>query len=85
MSQYYVYIPDDAKPENDNVTVQLSQWLHTIGEPIHQGDDLVEICTDKATYIVPAPVSGILSKILIEEGQTFNPNDPICIIDTNTN
>ncbi len=80
--EYVVYIPDEAKPDENDIKVQLSQWLFHVGDTIEKGMELVEICTDKAVYIITAPVSGILKKVLIQEGQFFSPDNPICIINT---
>ncbi|HOQ32428.1 MAG TPA: lipoyl domain-containing protein [Candidatus Hydrogenedens sp.] len=77
---YMVYIPEEAKPDEQNLKVQISQWLLKIGQSVEKGVELVEICTDKAVYVITAPVSGILKKVLIEEGQFFSPDNPICII-----
>mgnify|MGYP000269630324 FL=1 len=77
---YMVYIPEEAKPDEKDLKVQISQWLVKIGETVEKGIELVEICTDKAVYVITAPVSGILKKVLIEEGQFFSPDNPICII-----
>lgn len=46
----------------------VSYWHHSIGEAVKQGEDLVELVTDKATFNMPSPVSGVLKKILITEG-----------------
>ncbi len=81
--KYLVHIPEDAKPEEKDTKVQLSEWLKKPGESITKGEDLVEICTDKAVYVITAPVSGILSEILVEEGEFFSPDNPICIININ--
>ena len=46
----------------------VSYWHRAIGENVKEGEDLVELVTDKATFNLPAPVSGVLKEILIEEG-----------------
>lgn len=81
--EFFVYIPEEAKPEEKDVKVQISQWLYKIGDRVEQGAELVEICTDKAVYVITAPVSGILSQVLYQEGQFFSPDEPIGIILTN--
>ncbi len=78
--EHLVYIPDEAKPDEKDVKVQISQWLFKPGDTIEKGVELVEVCTDKAVYVITAPVTGTLCKILIEEGQFFSPENPICII-----
>lgn len=79
--EYMVYIPEEAKPDEKDLKVQISQWLSKIGDFVEKGMELVEICTDKAVYVITVPVSGILKEILVNEGQFFSPDNPICIID----
>lgn len=63
----------------DKATV--SFWHFERGEDVAEGDDLVEMMTDKATFNVPSPVSGKLVNIMAEEGQTVNVGDIIATID----
>ncbi|HOK10023.1 MAG TPA: biotin attachment protein [Candidatus Hydrogenedens sp.] len=79
---FYVYIPDEAKSDEPDDKVQVSQWFYKLEDVIQKETDLVEICTDKAVYIVTAPVSGRLKEILVQEGEYFSPTNPMCIIDT---
>lgn len=46
----------------------VSYWHCSAGDTIKEGQDLVELVTDKATFNLPAPVSGILKEVLIAEG-----------------
>ena len=43
-------------------------WFKKEGEPVKKGDPLVEVLSEKVTYDVEAPASGILRKILALEG-----------------
>lgn len=43
-------------------------WFKKEGEPVKKGESLVEVLTEKVTYEVEAPASGILRKILAVEG-----------------
>lgn len=47
---------------------QITHWMRHEGETVLAGDPLVEVVTDKATLEVESPFSGVLSKILIPEG-----------------
>lgn len=38
------------------------------GDSIKEGDDLIELVTDKATFNMPSPASGVLKEILVSEG-----------------
>ncbi len=51
------------------------------GEAVEEGDDLIEMETDKATFNVPSPKSGTIKKIVVEETMVLNTGDLICIID----
>lgn len=44
-------------------------WHGKPGDRIQEGDDLVELATDKATFNVAAETSGILKQILVPEGK----------------
>jgi 2-oxoglutarate dehydrogenase E2 component (dihydrolipoamide succinyltransferase) len=48
--------------------VQVGRWLKQEGDPVTQGETLVEIETDKVTVELPAPVSGRLARILKGDG-----------------
>jgi len=47
----------------------VSYWHRAVGDDVKEGEDLVELVTDKATFNLPAPVSGVLKEILVEEGK----------------
>lgn len=48
----------------------LSAWLKKPGDEVAQDETLVEIETDKVAVEVPSPVSGVLSEIVVKEGET---------------
>jgi 2-oxoglutarate dehydrogenase complex dihydrolipoamide succinyltransferase (E2) component len=47
----------------------VSRWLKKVGDSVKEDEPIVEIMTDKVNTELPAPASGILTKILIQEGQ----------------
>ena len=57
------------------------QWLKAEGDRVPQGELLVEIETAKAIEEVEAPVSGVLTKILLAEGDTAEVHTEIAEID----
>jgi pyruvate dehydrogenase E2 component (dihydrolipoamide acetyltransferase) len=61
---------------------KLVKWLKKEGDAIKSGDILAEVETDKATMDLEAFDSGILRKILIEEGASVPINSRIGIIGT---
>jgi 2-oxoglutarate dehydrogenase E2 component (dihydrolipoamide succinyltransferase) len=48
----------------------ITKWLKQVGETIEADETLLEISTDKVDTEVPSPASGVVSEILVEEGQT---------------
>jgi pyruvate dehydrogenase E2 component (dihydrolipoamide acetyltransferase) len=53
------------------------QWLKQVGDEIEVGDELVEIETDKANMAYESDVTGTLSEILVQEGETVAIGTPI--------
>jgi len=47
----------------------IEKWLKKDGEKVKEGEELVEIMTDKVTVTVESPKAGIL-KILVPEDET---------------
>lgn len=48
----------------------IARWLKSEGEEVEEGDPLLEVEADKATMEVEAPASGVLGRILVDEGNT---------------
>lgn len=48
----------------------ITKWLKKVGESVERDEALFEISTDKVDSEVPAPISGVVSEILILEGET---------------
>lgn len=44
------------------------QWLCSTDERLSEGDDLLEVETEKTTFVIPAPEDGILRRIVADEG-----------------
>jgi pyruvate/2-oxoglutarate dehydrogenase complex dihydrolipoamide acyltransferase (E2) component len=43
------------------------QWLKKEGDPLKQGDPVVELETEKVNYELDSPVEGVLLKIVVRE------------------
>jgi 2-oxoglutarate dehydrogenase E2 component (dihydrolipoamide succinyltransferase) len=63
----------------DKATV--SYWYFKEGEKVNEKDDLVELTTDKATFNLPGPCTGILTEILFHEGDTVKVGEVLAIIE----
>jgi pyruvate/2-oxoglutarate dehydrogenase complex dihydrolipoamide acyltransferase (E2) component len=48
----------------------VEQWLKQVGDAVTEGEDIAEVEAEKTTVVVVAPESGVLSKILVAEGET---------------
>lgn len=60
----------------------LLSWLKQEGDRVEEGEVIAEIETEKITSELEAPVSGVISKILIEAATEDIPvGTPLCIID----
>lgn len=58
----------------------LSYWFFKDGERVKEKDDLVELATDKATFNLPSPCSGIVSEIMYSEGDTVEVGQVLAVI-----
>ncbi len=47
----------------------ITYWHFKEGDQVQEGADLVEMATDKATFNMPSPASGTLTKIIVPEGE----------------
>jgi pyruvate/2-oxoglutarate dehydrogenase complex dihydrolipoamide acyltransferase (E2) component len=56
------------------------KWFKKPGDSIEKGEILVEIGTDKINTEIPAPESGIVEKLLVQEGETVPVQTEIALI-----
>ena len=56
------------------------QWFKREGEIVEKGEPVVEVLSDKVTYEVEAPASGIIRKIMAEEGVDVPVAETLAII-----
>lgn len=56
-------------------------WKKQEGEAVEKGEIILEIETDKAIAEVESPVSGVVTKILVPEGETVPVNTPLAVIE----
>ncbi len=48
----------------------VTRWLKQVGDTIEADETLLEISTDKVDTEVPSPATGVVSEILVQEGET---------------
>ncbi|MGE5323967.1 MAG: 2-oxoglutarate dehydrogenase, E2 component, dihydrolipoamide succinyltransferase [Actinomycetota bacterium] len=59
----------------------ITKWLKKPGEKVQRDEPLFEISTDKVDAEIPAPASGVLKEIKINEGATVQVNTVVGVID----
>jgi pyruvate/2-oxoglutarate dehydrogenase complex dihydrolipoamide acyltransferase (E2) component len=59
----------------------VSYWYFKVGERVNEKDDLIELITDKATFNLPSPSSGVISEIIIPEGEIVDVGTVLGVID----
>src|SRR5574340_378265 len=58
----------------------VSRWLKQEGDPIKELEPLLEVNTDKVDTEIPAPASGTVLKIVIQEGTPAKVGDTLALI-----
>ena len=58
----------------------VTRWLKQPGEHVARDEALLEISTDKVDTEVPSPGEGILSQVLVQEGQTVEVGTLLAVI-----
>ncbi len=58
----------------------LVRWVKKVGETVNKGDVLAEIETDKATVEVESSASGVVRRLVVEEGSVVPVGSPIAIV-----
>src|SRR6266508_6416834 len=60
----------------------IERWLKQPGEKVEKYEPIVEINTDKVNVELPCPVSGTLTEILVQEGETIPVGAALAQIET---
>jgi pyruvate dehydrogenase E2 component (dihydrolipoamide acetyltransferase) len=59
---------------------EIARWLVQEGQEIAEDDPLVEIATDKTTVEIPSPAGGVVSKIVVAEGDVVPVGTVLVVI-----
>lgn len=57
-------VPDLGDAEK----IELVKWYKSIGDPINEGDEILELVTDKAAFPMESPANGKLLEKSVLEG-----------------
>jgi pyruvate dehydrogenase E2 component (dihydrolipoamide acetyltransferase) len=58
----------------------ITKWLKGVGDSVAEDDVLFEVSTDKVDSEVPSPVAGVLTEILVPEGETVDVGTRLAVI-----
>jgi len=59
----------------------LSVWEKAVGDQVEEGEIIAIIETEKIETELPSPVSGVVAKLLISEGDTVPVGTVIAVIE----
>jgi pyruvate dehydrogenase E2 component (dihydrolipoyllysine-residue acetyltransferase) len=59
---------------------EIARWLVSEGQELAEDDPLVEIQTDKTTVEIPSPAAGVVTRILVGEGEVVPVGTVLVVI-----
>ncbi len=58
----------------------ITQWFKQVGDTVAEDEPLFEVSTDKVDTEVPSPISGVLSEIRVQEGDTIDVGTVVAVV-----
>ncbi|MFP4501932.1 MAG: biotin/lipoyl-containing protein [Candidatus Hydrogenedentota bacterium] len=80
--RYEVKLPDLGDEDDAVRGGTVSMWLAREGAQLNQDDDLLELTTDKAAFVVPCPTAGTLTEKHVAEGDEVRVGNVLCVLET---
>src|SRR5215210_1219682 len=78
MTQAYAFkLPDLGEGLTEG---EVARWLVSEGQELAEDDPLVEVATDKTTVEIPSPAAGVVSRILVGEGEVVPVGTVLVVI-----
>jgi pyruvate/2-oxoglutarate dehydrogenase complex dihydrolipoamide acyltransferase (E2) component len=77
MAKIKVLLPQFGMGMQDG---EIVRWMKAVGEGVEAGEMLLEVEAAKTIVEVPAPASGTLIEILVQEGETADVRSHIATI-----
>src|SRR5580704_8305128 len=62
----------------------ITRWMKGVGDAVERDEPLFEVSTDKVDSEVPSPAAGVLTEILVPEGETVEVGVRLAVIGDNT-
>jgi len=60
--------------------ITVGSWAKRRGDPVAEGETLMEAHTDKVNAEIPSPFSGVVEELLLSVGDPVEPGQPIARI-----
>ena len=75
-------MPDVIMPQLGETVTEgtVTKWLKSVGEQVARDEPLFEVSTDKVDSEVPSPAEGVLSEIIVQEGDTVDVGERLAVI-----
>ena len=76
-------MPDVTMPQLGETVTEgtITKWFKAVGDTVARDEPLFEVSTDKVDSEVPSPAAGVLTAILVEEGDTVDVGVALAVID----
>lgn len=58
----------------------ITRWFKQVGDAVERDEPLFEVSTDKVDSEVPSPSAGVLTEILVEEGETVDVGTRLAVL-----
>ena len=58
----------------------ITRWMKAVGDAVERDEPLFEVSTDKVDSEVPSPASGVLTEIIVPEGETVEVGVRLAVI-----
>jgi len=62
-------------------SVYLVSWIKAVGDMVNEGEDLLEVETDKAQLSVPSPATGKIVELRFAIDAEINTGDVIAVLE----
>ncbi len=61
--------------------VVIIEWAVSVGDAVSEGDKLLTVETDKVEADLPSPVSGVITRLLVDIDDDVEVGAPVCTIE----
>ena len=79
MSEFVFKLPDLGE---GTVEAEIAEWMVKVGDSVAEEDPICAMLTDKAAVELTAPVSGKVTAVAGEEGDTVSVGAPLIVFET---